>query len=484
MKWVSNAEVKDKHGLQEARRRIEVEMERFKAFERESKTKPFSLIGLAMSDRLDANEIRRQEKRETLEEFVERLNGQSEAFRAEWEELSAKKRKSREESDRADMLKRYIDWHAFHISSLEQILRKLDNGVIDPDDLDSLVESLEIFMDQYEDPDFYHDEGLYEQYNLGSDVVDATYYKPALDEPEDAKRSSSTQPTQEPLKVREVPMTAAAKAKAKKQAAREMEAAQTGGPVRPDHPSQNPPKPQRPGTPSIPPPPLPTPPTPPNRPAPILLGLIGPITSPSIKIVGVWDSAESSSQLRPPPPPPPATTGRGSTSSFIDASFVGRPSCGDLCRLRSYAPSNAYVVPSPERLLYPNEPSVMETYEFFSACDLDALAFIFYYREGVYSQFMASQELKRQNWRFHKKFGVWVKRVENGTRTVNPAFEYGTYQYLDPSAEGWGLRLRNDFTFEYEYLEDEGIASLTGGDTENAVRRPLPVQPQGRVLRS
>ena len=485
MKWMSNPEIKDKNGLQEARRRIEVEMERFKAFERESKTKPFSLVGLAMTDRMDANESKRQEKREQLEEIVDRMNVQAEEFRAEWEALSTKKKRSRDESDRFDQLKRYIDWLAFHIRSLEQVLRRLDNGMIDPDELDSLIDSLNIFMEQFEDPDYYHDDGLYEQYNLDSDAVDATYYNPTLEEStvDESKKSSSGSGTLlEPPKVREVPMTAAAKARAKKQAAREMEAAQTGGPVRPDHPSQNPPKPQRPATPTIPPPPLPTPPIPPNRPAPILTGIVPSTPSPPAKVLGVWDTTESSSQERvPPPPPPSASLSVESIRSLLEVSYSARARCEDISRVRSYAPSNPFIHGPSERSVYPQSVEVPDNPQLFMKLPLDALIVIFYYREGTYAQFLASQELKRQNWRFHKKFGIWFKRVEGGIRTINPAFEYGAYNYFDISSEAWGSRLRSDFTFEYEFLEEESLPSA--GD-ESAIRRPAPPIPQGRVARA
>lgn len=489
MKWMSNPEVKDKNGLQEARRKIEVEMERFKAFERESKTKPFSLMGLSMGDRLDANELKRQEKRESLEEILERLNAQADEFRAEWEGLTAKKKKNREETERIDLLKKYIDWHAFHIGALEQLLRRLDNGMIAADDLDSLIESLELFLEQFEDPDYYHDEGLYEQYNLASDAIDVTYYNPTLEDTatEDGKKASGVSATtQEPPRVREVPMTAAAKARAKKQAAREMDAAQTGGPVRPDHPAQNPPKPQRPATPTIQPPPLPTPPNPPNRPAPVLPGIIGPAPVKAPKVAGVWDPTEPTAAAeRPPPPPPPsAIAGRSDVLSSLEASCLGRSRCQDIARVRPYTPSNPFAGLMAERSAYPDSVSVTENAQFFAKLPVDALAVIFYYREGTHAQFLASQELKRQNWRFHKKFGVWVKRVENGTKTSNAAFEYGTYQYLDPSAESWGLRLRNDFTFEYEYLEEESLPVVPPGESDLAIHRSIagvPSRIPGRI---
>ena len=481
MKWFNNPEVKDKNALADSRRRIEVEMERFKAFERESKTKPFSLMGLAMGGKLDAQEQKKQEKREPLEEFVEKLTVQSDEFRAEWETLTAKKKKSKEESFRVDELKKYIDWHAFHLRSLEQVLRRLDNDMIDPDELDTLIESLDMYVEQFEDPDYYHDEGLYEQYNLDSDAVDETYYKPSLDETEETKiAAASSSVVGEPPRMREVPLTAAAKAKAKKQAAREFEAAQTGGPVRPDHPVQAPPKPSRPNTPTVVPPPLPSAPAPPNRPPPVYPGMSvsSHIPSTPLKPVGVWkasDLAPPPSERPPPPPPPGGLFKLTKALAMLDQSFRTRPRCDDVVRTRPYQPSNPYAhALSDNTILYSDRVLNTEDSEFIKKLPIDSLILIFYYREGTHAQLLASQELKRQNWRFHKKFGIWFKRTEGGVKTINPAFEYGAYDFFDMAGDSWGIKTRSDFTFEYEYLEDESMPRETNQNVNLVIRRPPP----------
>ena len=438
MKWVSNPEVKDKSSLADSRRRIEIEMERFKAFERESKTKPFSLIGLAMGGRLDAQEQKKQEKREIIDEFVDKLTVESDEFRVEFDSLMAKKKKTKDETTRVDALKMYSEWHAFHLRSLEQVLRRLNNDMIDPDDIDMLIESLSLYMEQYEEPDFYHDDQLYEQYNLDSDAVDETYYKRTLDEiAEETKNAnaSSVLVINEAPKLREVPLTAAAKARAKKIAA-----AGSGGLVRPDHPSQHPPKPVRPAAPTVPPPGLATvQSTPPSRPAPILPGVLPEVATP-------WRSS-------PPPPPPPGL------SFVLEQSYQTRPSCEDLLRLSPYSPSNPYVHAG-----YPQRAEWVEQMRNFS---LDTLMLIFYYREGTFSQFLASQELKRQNWRFHAKFGIWFKRSST-PKTINASYEFGAYHFFD--TESWGVQARNDFTFEYEFLDDDQIPRDC--PTQGSIRRP------------
>ena len=446
MKWVSNPEVKDKGSLAESRRRIEVEMERFKAFERESKTKPFSLIGLAMGGRLDAQEQKKQEKRELIEELVEQLTLESDEFRIEWESLQAKKKKSKEETTRSDDLKKYSEWHSFHLGSLEQVLRRLNNDMIDPDDVDILIETLQLYLEQYTEVDFFHDEQLYEQYNLDSDAVDETYYKRTLDEiAEEAKAVNATSSSSvEAPKPREVPLTAAAKARAKKIAA-----AGFGGIVRPDHPQEHPPKPVRPVMPTIPPPPLPVVQSqPPNRPAPIFSGMVAPTGN------ATWRGS-------PPPPPPP-----GSLSSILELSYRCRPSCEDLVRIRPYSPSNPY---NPHAQ-YPQQGG-REDAELMRKLPIDTLMLIFYYREGTYAQFLASQELKRQNWRFHVRFGLWFKRG-NSVKTVNPTLEFGSYNLFDLSEDVWSMRTRNDFTFEYEYLDEDQIPRDCPVSAQATIRRP------------
>jgi CCR4-NOT transcription complex subunit 3 len=463
MKWMSNPEVKEKGSLQEFRRRIEIEMERFKAFERESKTKPFSLMGLAMGDRVDAHEQKKQEKRENLEEVVERLTVHADGFRAEWESLVAKKKKSKDEGLRIDELKKLIDRHAFHLGNLEQVLRRLDNDMIDPDDLDILLDSLNIYLEQFEDPDYYHDEGVYEMFNLDSDMVDNTYYKPTLEESAEGNgnipAASSSSGIVEAPKVREVPLTAAAKAKAKKQAAREIEAAQTGGPVRPDHPAQPPPKPARPAIPTISPPSLPTPLNPPTRPAPLLEGV---------------------TTTGPPPPPPPQRSA-WSKLEEIEFSYRSKPSCEDYVRLRGYIPSNPYVHLKGAVSVYPTKVSGIGECDLLGKVPLDTLAMMFYYREGTCTQLSAAQELQRRSWRFHRKLGLWFRRSDSGSvKSVNPAFEYGSYAFFDISGDNWEVRTRNDFTFEYEHLDDPTTSaascsfpsSNSSEDLLLAIRRP------------
>jgi CCR4-NOT transcription complex subunit 3 len=58
---MSSTEIKDKKQLQEARKNIEQQMERFKVVERETKTKAYSKEGLGAGQKLDPQEKEKEE---------------------------------------------------------------------------------------------------------------------------------------------------------------------------------------------------------------------------------------------------------------------------------------------------------------------------------------------------------------------------------------------------------------------------------------
>ena len=128
---------------------------------------------------------------------------------------------------------------------------------------------------------------------------------------------------------------------------------------------------------------------------------------------------------------------------------------------------------------------------------------------GTHQQYLAARELKRQSWRYHKQHGAWFQVGGGGAegwrgwggghgatrpsrhapllppRTTRPQtppppltipapsqrheepkratdeFEQGTYVYFDynvvhdDAQAGWCYRLKQDFTFRYDALEDE-----------------------------
>jgi len=84
---------------------------------------------------------------------------------------------------------------------------------------------------------------------------------------------------------------------------------------------------------------------------------------------------------------------------------------------------------------------------------------------------MAARELKKQSWRFHKKYLTWFQRHEE-PKAITEEYEQGTYIYFDYEG-AWCQRKKTEviflalhlvceliltctaqFTFEYRYLED------------------------------
>ncbi|CAM9571361.1 unnamed protein product [Phaeothamnion confervicola] len=127
------------------------------------------------------------------------------------------------------------------------------------------------------------------------------------------------------------------------------------------------------------------------------------------------------------------------------------PQQNDSERTKQYTPRN----PHRTHAAFPQQPSpVFESPAAFEKFSTDTLFFIFYYQQqGTYQQYLAARELKRQSWRYHKKYMTWFQRHEEPKVTTDD-FEQGTYVYFDYET-GWCQRIKADFTFEYSFLEDE-----------------------------
>ena len=142
------------------------------------------------------------------------------------------------------------------------------------------------------------------------------------------------------------------------------------------------------------------------------------------------------------------TTG-ASYLSALNESFGAAPNPGDNERSRQYTPQNPYPTP----VSYPATPSpIFDTSAVFEKLGTDCLFFIFYYAQGTYQQYLAARELKKQSWRFHKKYMTWFQRHEEPKITTDE-YEQGTYVYFDYET-GWCTRIKQDFRFEYSFLED------------------------------
>ncbi|KAI6033986.1 Not1 N-terminal domain, CCR4-Not complex component-domain-containing protein [Pisolithus microcarpus] len=171
--WVASNDIKDKSALLENRRLIETQMEKFKACEKEMKTKAFSKEGLTQSAKLDPKAQEKMEVTSWLQQTVEELTLQVEQAEAEIESLQGggkKKGKGQSAaSSRLEDLEHLNERRKWHINRLELILRLLDNGSLSTDQVLGLKEDVIYFVENNMEEIFEDDEGIYDELNLGEE---------------------------------------------------------------------------------------------------------------------------------------------------------------------------------------------------------------------------------------------------------------------------------------------------------------------------
>lgn len=102
--WAASNDIKDKKPLMDHRRLIEVQMEKFKACEKEIKTKQFSKEGLSAVAKLDPKEREKMETGQWLSQSVDELERQVEQAEAEIEGLNAQVKKGKNNSAKNERL--------------------------------------------------------------------------------------------------------------------------------------------------------------------------------------------------------------------------------------------------------------------------------------------------------------------------------------------------------------------------------------------
>lgn len=143
-------------------------MERFKASEKELKTKAFSKEGLIAASKLDPAEKAKLELSQWISGMVDELGRQVETTEAEIEQLAggAKKKKGGTSNERASQLDQLNDRRKWHSSRLEILLRMLENGTLETDRVSDIKEDISYFVESNADEDFEEDEGIYDDFNL------------------------------------------------------------------------------------------------------------------------------------------------------------------------------------------------------------------------------------------------------------------------------------------------------------------------------
>lgn len=147
-------------------------MEKFKAVEKEMKTKAFSKEGLSAAAKLDPEERKKQEACDFLSNMVEELERQIETLEAEEDSLQATAKKGKKDTSKADRLSeigRLTERHKWHQGKLELLLRSLENGNVDTDQVNEREEGIRYYVEENQSVEFMEDDTIYDDLNLEED---------------------------------------------------------------------------------------------------------------------------------------------------------------------------------------------------------------------------------------------------------------------------------------------------------------------------
>jgi len=531
--WISSNEIKDKRLLTENRKLIEQQMERFKACERELKTKAYSKEGLQLANKIDPHEKEKVDVCNFITSQVDTLNSQIDKYEAEAEKLQVAIKKSRKgdsnKTERLEEIEKRVERHKHHIMQLEIILRLIENGNLSVDKVNDIRDDIQYYVDNHEEDDFIEDDGIYDELNLtraeyyglnndddkdnDSDKRDETpLQSPVLsqkDKYEDKKKeatsplrslssknslsnisresrnnsiTSNKSPTPTSSFASSKPGTPRASFTSAVRGSTDVSSPMNSLSVQPRYAAvaaastdsrTNTPIVVTSQSATIQSKPLQESPTNQqsnenNQATQTQPKVLSKQTSYSEAISNKTETTTPSEAIENKLPPSlsdleesfEATKARSSKAgsdtmflqNMLDSSFKYVPRLHDSDEPDFYTMENAYPTPS----YYPEEPQkTYENPEIFKKYDVDTLFFIFYYQQGTYQQYLAARELKRQSWRFHKKYYTWFQRLEE-PKHITEEYEQGTYIYFD--YEGlWCKRKKSEFKFEYCYLEDADL---------------------------
>ncbi|KAF2186316.1 hypothetical protein K469DRAFT_749906 [Zopfia rhizophila CBS 207.26] len=167
--WATMNDIKDKKPLLDQRKLIETQMEKFKAVEKEMKTKAYSKEGLSLASKLDPKEKEKLDTVEFLQNMTEDLERQVETIEAEVETLQVGIKKGKKDNSRAERiseLEEQVERHKWHQSKLELVQRALENGNVEVEQVKDLEESIRYYVESNQEVDFIEDDSIYDDLNL------------------------------------------------------------------------------------------------------------------------------------------------------------------------------------------------------------------------------------------------------------------------------------------------------------------------------
>lgn len=485
------------------------QMEAFKAYEREAKTKAFSKEGLARQREKEMKgEDGGRDITEWLQDRIEELKRQIEVLEGEIESEASKKKKGSTEASETR-----LERHKFHLDGLEKLLRMWENEAIERDQIENVKDDIDYYVDNNQDDDFMENETIYDDLGLDDwnpEDIDHEYgdYDPedAEDDNLDESGLSSSFDGESASGVSDTSSATSSNAIGTQPGGISSSDAEVTKKSFDESTSLS----------------LSTPAAAIGSQildaAPGGRGAVGSSVSGSAAVGGHSSSsspqnptshlldpqistsnftslAGSSSLIQPPhdaassssvgtlggPSGLSSSSAVGSgapVSSFQPSATVGVPRFAgssrsaeaELLEMAGLKASARYLPePEPTRMpykarnptatpsSYPSTPAqnLLDDPATFGKFPPDLLFFLFYFQQNTYQQYLAARELKRQSWRYHTKYLTWFQRHED-PKTINPEYEQGTYVYFDYET-GWCQRKKSEFTFQYVFLEDNDL---------------------------
>ncbi|KAJ2396444.1 general negative regulator of transcription subunit 5 [Coemansia sp. RSA 2603] len=170
--WLQSNDIKDKQDLLHHRKLIEKQMEKFKAIEKEMKTKAYSKEGLLQSTKLDPKEKEKLDLCNWLVDSVDTLSTQIDVLEATAETIEGSMGKKRRDANKVEKLNRLherVERHKHHIWCLERIQRLLENESLSTEQVQRIQEDVNYYVEQNDDDEFIEDEYIYDELPLNDD---------------------------------------------------------------------------------------------------------------------------------------------------------------------------------------------------------------------------------------------------------------------------------------------------------------------------
>ncbi len=146
-------------------------MERFKAVEKEMKTKAFSKEGLIAAAQMTPEQRAKAELTTWLSNQVDELSRQIESSEAELEQLQSTGKKGKKggasgKDERRAQLDTLNERRNWHVSRIEILLRLIENDQLETERVAEIKEDISYFVESNAEEDFEEDDGIYDEFNL------------------------------------------------------------------------------------------------------------------------------------------------------------------------------------------------------------------------------------------------------------------------------------------------------------------------------